>query len=447
MTSGGNPILAVRGKRHPWSFSRWETAENAPGFLGRRSPHPAAADVFHRLRAVMAWLLLAGCGAVRADALVDSLAPFVGQRVDVIELATGKRFVRPLLEKLVVREGATQAVRLVEEGRSRPVSIQLRSITKIVAGRETVYEAEIKGRSSSQVRERAARERREQDREASRGRMKQHGITPWPELSAEEHAAEVNSLKAYVEQVRGVFPDLHVAETHEFIVASDIPPAELRPYLASLDTMHDLLCDLYGIPRGEPVWKGKCLVIAFRDLAAFKAFEQRFMNTVVPERTHGLCHQSSDGRVVMACHRGSADAFAHMLVHETSHGFNHRWLSPQRLPNWLNEGLAELIGTQVAPRSRQVPLKEAEARAFMQSSGSLGPNFFTAEHIQPVQYGIASQLVRFLVTRDRGKFAEFVRGIKEGQTAEESFRAAFHASLAELVAAFGRALNLPGLTP
>ena len=102
--------------------------------------------------------------------------------------------------------------------------------------------------------------------------MKARGVEPWPELSAAEHAAEVESLKAYVEQVRGVFPDLKVAETHEFIVASDIPPAELRPFLASLDTMHDLLCDLYGIPRGEPVWKGKCLVIAFRDVAAFKAF-------------------------------------------------------------------------------------------------------------------------------------------------------------------------------
>ena len=182
-----------------------------------RFPNPAAA--------ALAWLLIAGGGTVWADALAESLEPHVGQQIDVIELATGKRFVRPLLQKLVVREGTTQALRLVEEGQSRPVSIQLRSITKIVAGLETVYEAEIKGRSSSQVRERAARERQEQAREASRARMKKHGGAPWPELSAEEHAAEVDSLRAYVEQVRGVFPDLELAETHEFILASDIPPA------------------------------------------------------------------------------------------------------------------------------------------------------------------------------------------------------------------------------
>ncbi len=397
---------------------------------------------------VLTVVVVLASAVARADTLADALSPYVGQQIDVVELATGKRFVRPLLQKVMIRNGETQSLRLLEEGQGKPVSLRLRGITKIVAGRETVYEAEVTGRSTAQVRERAARERREQEHAASRARMKARGVEPWPELSAAEHAAEVESLKAYVEQVRGVFPDLQVAETHEFIVASDIPPAELRPFLASLDTMHDLLCDLYGIPRGEPVWKGKCLVIAFRDVAAFKAFEGRFMNTVVPERTHGLCHQSDSGRVVMACHRGTtADAFAHMLVHETSHGFNHRWISPRRLPNWLNEGLAEWVGTQVVPRSRQVPLKEAEARAFMQSAGSLGPGFFTAENIQPVQYGIASQLVRFLVTRDRGKFAEFVRGIKEGMTPEESFQATFDGSLEDLVTAFGRAGNLPGLKP
>jgi hypothetical protein len=387
-------------------------------------------------------------GAAAADELADDLAAFVGQPLDVVELATGHRFVRPLLQKVVVRDGATQSLRLLEEGQGKPVSILLRGITKIVAGRETVYEAAVLGRGPAQVRERAVRERLERERQASRDRMRARGVEPWPELSAEDHAAEVESLEAFVEQVRGVFPDLRLEETHEFIVASDIPPTDLRPFLASLDSMHDLLCDLYGIPRGEPVWKGKCLVIAFRDLAAFRAFEGRFMNSEVPERTHGLCHQSSDGRVVMACHRGiAADAFAHMLVHETSHGFNHRWISPRRLPNWLNEGLAEWVGTQVVPRSRQVPLKEAEARAFMQSTGTLGPEFFTAEHIQPVQYGIASQLVRFLITRDRRKFAGFVRGIKEGLSAEESFQESFEASLADLVAAFGRGLNLPRLAP
>jgi len=62
-----------------------------------------------------------------------------------------------------------------------------------------------------------------------------------------------------------------------------------------------------------------------------------------------------------------------------------------------------------------------------------------------VQYGIASGLVKFLAARDRGRFAAFVQGVKEGQGVEESLRQSFRASLDELVAAYGTAIGVPGL--
>jgi len=50
-------LLTVRGKSHPWRLPEyageqqptWSTAENAEGFRGGRSPHPAAADLFPSL--------------------------------------------------------------------------------------------------------------------------------------------------------------------------------------------------------------------------------------------------------------------------------------------------------------------------------------------------------------------------------------------------------------
>jgi hypothetical protein len=220
----------------------------------------------------------------------------------------------------------------------------------------------------------------------------------------------------------------------------------MAPYVASLDAMHDFLCDLYGITRGEPVWKGKCLVVAFLHEQDFQAFEARFMKTRM-QGAHGLCHQSSDGRVIMACHRGDdAPAFAHMLVHETSHGFNHRWMSPERLPNWLNEGIAEWVGTKVVPGSNQVPLKEAHALDFMRRTGTLGDDFLGQQNIDAVQYGMASSLVKFLA-RDLKKFAAFVQGIKEGTPVEESLQASYKISLADLIQAYGAAVGVPQLKP
>jgi hypothetical protein len=399
--------------------------------------------------AIVVAVAVAGAWAAavaRGDALADALAPHVGGTLDLVELGTGRRFVRPVLAGVAAKGGVVSALRLKADGQPQVTTVPLAGIVKIIAGRETIHEAEARARGSSQARGKQAREAYARAVAESETRMRTRGVEPWPELSAAEHAAAVAELGEFLARVRQAFPALQVVETHEFIVATDIPAAQMAPYVAKLDAMHDLLCDLYGIPKGEPVWQGKCLVIAFLKADDFRAFEGRFME-VDATGIHGLCHQRSDGRVVMACHRGDdAPAFAHMLVHETSHGFNHRWMSPVRLPNWLNEGIAEWVGTQVVPGCDQVPLKEARAREFVRSTGGLGPGFFAAENIDAVQYGIASGLVKFLA-RDQRKFAALVRGIKEGLPVEEGLRQAYGGSLDDLVAGYGAAIGVPNLKP
>jgi hypothetical protein len=397
--------------------------------------------------AMLLTMTVAGGPTARGDELATRLEPFVGDTLDLVELGTGKRFVRPTLEGVVEKEGRAALLRLKPEGEKAVTSLPVGGIVKIVAGRETIHEAEAKGKGVAQVKGRKAKEAYEKKVAESRTRMAARGVQPWPELTADEHAAEVESLERFVAEVKEAFPALQVTATHEFIVATDIPAAQMTPYVKSLDQMHDFLCDLYGIPRGEPVWKGKCLVVAFLREQDFQAFEARFMK-VRMQGAHGLCHQSGDGRVVMACHRGDdAPAFAHMLVHETSHGFNHRWMSPERLPNWLNEGIAEWVGTKVVPGSDQVPLKEAHALDFMRRTGTLGPEFLTRENIDAVQYGMASSMVTFLAGRDLRKFAAFVQGIKEGMPVEESLQQAFKLSLDDLVKAYGAAVGVPNLRP
>ena len=397
----------------------------------------------------IAWSLLLACvGSTYADELATTLEPHVGQTLDLVELGSGKRLVRPVLEGITIRSDRATAIRLRGEGESKTMSVPVSGIARIIAGRETIHEADAKASSTALARSRRVRDLHDRQVAESRARMETNGVEPWPSLSAEEHATQVAELEAFLAEVQKDFPALAVSQTHEFLVATDIPAAQMAPFTAKLDAMHDFLCDLYGIPRGEPVWKGKCLVIAFLREEDFVAFEPRFMK-VETRGAHGLCHQRSDGRVVMACHRGNdQSAFAHMLVHETSHGFNHRWMSPEHLPNWLNEGIAEWVGTQVVPHCRQVPMKEARAAEFIKASGGVGENFFAADpdhHIAAVQYGIASSLVKFMVARDRKKFAAFVRGIKEGMSVEESLKDSFDASLADLVAAYGKAIGVPGL--
>lgn len=392
---------------------------------------------------VITWL--ATLPARAADTLAEKLEPHVGQVIDLIELGSGTRYVRPRLESVVVRDGEVKSLRIVPEGETRSKPLLLGGITRIDANRETVHTAEVKRGGAAGLKHARAQESYAKEQAAAVERMQQRGVAPWPRLTAADHDAELKDLRKFAGEVSQAFPALQTAETHEFIVLTDIPGPQIKPYVANLDTMHDFLCTLYGIPAGEPVWKGKCLVFAFLKEDDFQAFEDRFMQSKL-RGMHGLCHQRSDGRVIMACHRGDdAPAFAHMLVHETSHGFNYRWLSPTRLPNWLNEGIAEWVGTKLVPGSNQVPLKEAQALEYMRQKGTLGTGFFDAANIESVQYGMASGLVKFLAGRDLKKFAAFVRAIKEGVPAEESLEQAYGASLDELVTSYGTAIGVPAL--
>ena len=198
---------------------------------------------------VLATAAVASGPAARADELATKLEPFVGDTLDLVELGTGKRFVRPTLEGVVEKDGKAALLRLSPEGEQTVTSLPVAGIVRIVAGRATIHEAETKGRTAAQAKAKRAKEAYEKQVAESLERMGRRGLKPWPTLSAEEHAAEVETLEKFAAEVQQAFPALLVTETHEFLVATDIPAAQMAPYVRSLDAMHDFLCDLYGIPR------------------------------------------------------------------------------------------------------------------------------------------------------------------------------------------------------
>ena len=122
--------------------------------------------------------------AATADTVGAALTAHVGQMLDVVELGTGRRIVRPRLERVVERNGKIESIRITEEGQSRSTPLLLKGITKIVADRETVYEAEIKGGGAAGARGRIARERQAVERAESSTRMQARGVEPWAELTA-----------------------------------------------------------------------------------------------------------------------------------------------------------------------------------------------------------------------------------------------------------------------
>jgi hypothetical protein len=135
-----------------------------------------------------------------------------------------------------------------------------------------------------------------------------------------------------------------------------------------------------------------------------------------------------------------------MLIHETSHGFIHRYKTKARLPSWVNEGMAELIGAEMVPRSTSVAKRERQALRHLRQDPSLA-GFFSADPIRGWQYGVASSMNRFLLQSDRQAYVRLIEGLKEGLKWNEALQEAYGGTPEELVSRYGRWIGVPGLTP
>jgi hypothetical protein len=387
--------------------------------------------------------------AFDAEQLIEKLQQSIGATVNV-ELKSGASFVRAKLLRITFdrKKGLIRTIGLqdAETGKARNVGFAV--ISSIRLDRETIYTAPTTNPRSSADRRSAQRaEEAAELRSQWVERAKANGVEPWPELTKEEHEAAIAEHRKLIDEVSRAMPGMALYETHEFLFFSNIPPNQITPYTTALDAMHDMMCRMYGIKPGEPVWKGKCLVVAFLNKAEFMRFEQTFLQNKDPSGAYGTCHPFGDGRVIISCYRGDRpEDFAKMLVHETSHGFIHRYRTPVHPPSWINEGMADWIGRSLIPKSRSVPLREAKALAMMRQTGNMGGSFLTRKsNIDAWQYGIASSLTDFLIRQNAAAYTRFIQGIKEGLTWQESLQEYYEATPEALIAAYGKAIGVPNL--
>lgn len=368
-----------------------------------------------------------------------------------VELKSGATMARSKLLS-ITRDGTNgppKTLQLKDADTGRTLSVNFNSIRSLSIEREKVYEASSVGAPRTAAEAKADRDAKlaAEERAKWSARAVKNGVKIWPELTNEQHNDAIEENREQIAEIKETFPDVELYETHEFMFCSNMPRDQVIPYASSLDKMHDMMCNMYGIKKGTPVWRGKCLVVAFLRASQFHQFEAKFFHKQIPDNVYGLCHQASNGRVVIACFRGdNPNDFGQMLVHETSHGFIFRYRTLARMPSWVNEGMADWIGQALVPASTSTQRGEAMALQVVRQSGSL-QGLFDAAPIEAIQYGMASNLSNFLITTDKKKYAEFINGMKEGKTWQESLKDAYRATPEQLLATYGRTIGVPELKP
>jgi hypothetical protein len=398
-------------------------------------------------RAAGVVLVICCCSRLLAEEAPD-LAQLAGKTIS-IQLSSGKGLAE--VEVLAVVAGTEPGsikslnVKVNEQGKKQLVGAA--TVVEIFEGSQPLdvtYDKKTRSLKHDAAK-RAARLKHEQE---VNERLAAQRERLWPKLTEEEQAEWLAKHKEYLKEVQtGMGLPMNLVETKYYLFLTDMPAGEVGPYLVYLDAMYDQLCGAFGIPGGQNIWAGKCIVVAFKAEASFHQFEEKFMQNPGAQ-AQGICHSSSDGKVVIAVWKGDHESFfANVLVHETAHGFVHRYKSTVHIPSWVNEGIADWVAAAVVKTDKEVGRRQREAAGRVRESGTLGGNFFQDEqNIDAWQYGVASSLVD-LMLRGGPKYRKFFDNMKEGMTSTEALQDAYGVSEPQLAAIYGQSIGVPNLRP
>jgi hypothetical protein len=271
-------------------------------------------------------------------------------------------------------------------------------------------------------------------------------VTPWPRLDDAEQAKAVADLKDYAQTTAAEldFP-LRMFETNFFLFYSDLPELEAKKWAGLLDKMYERLSEMFGVQKGENIWRGKGLVFVFSKADAYRKYEREMLHTD-PTGTAGMCHSSPNGFVRIAFYRQKDELiFAHVLVHESVHGFIHRFRTPVLVPSWANEGLAETIATELVPQTGRRERVKNIARQWLKLHESRVGEFFSLEHIEGWQYPVAETLCAYMIQANKQKYVAFIRSLKEGVPWETALATEYGAKTDRLLQAFGLSIGMRDL--
>ncbi len=207
--------------------------------------------------------------------------------------------------------------------------------------------------------------------------------------------------------------------------------------------MYGRLAEQFNVPDGQNIWRGKGLIIVFQKEKDYFDFERDSHHTDA-KGTAGMCHSYGSGLVHVAFFRQPDElAFAHILVHESTHGFIHRYRSPVFIPSWANEGLAETIASELVPQPTRATNVHFSAMEGVRSHKGVGDEFFKTEHIEGWQYPVAESLCTYMITQNKTGYVNFINALKDGMPINDALTKVYGAAEDRLVEYFTQWLEAP----
>ncbi len=376
------------------------------------------------------------------------LKALVGARVDIVP-RTGKTFRDAELVQVTPgkQPGTLRSIDFKPADGGSKRNLQAKSVSRLVAGLR-VYEVMPDRRQKSAFLL-VDTQSRDALVNAKLKLTEDRRYALWPKLTAEVQEKALEKNKAFLKKVDDVIPErkFQLHETPLFLFYTDVPVASLTPAIANLDHMYRTLSQKLGIAEGTNIWQGKAIILIFSNWDHFARFEKTVMENTVSEYFMSIHHTMWDGDVITASAIGDdPDEFSRLLIQNVARSYMFRYRSNVYPPDWVAEGIAFWVAANVTDgkslRDRQV--RDADA---VRIKGRLG-GFFDEEHMnEGWHWGVAASIVELMLKNDAQAFRQFVLGLKEGQTWQESLQDSYGLSPADLAQLYGEHIGVPNLKP
>lgn len=376
---------------------------------------------------------------------IDSLSELVDREVELV-FRSGKKRGGILVEKVHLGEPPGSLQSIWAAFKQQPsVRVDAKDLAEInVAGMPLGVALD---ESSGTLRiDPAKRASLKASRRVTEERVNALGAKMWPWLSVPERSDWLRRHRQFAKSVQDRYPQLklRVFETEYYLLVTDLDQGLSKTYLGYLDQMYERMSVAFDVPVGRNIWCGKCVVVALDRQRDYMRFESEVMQNPRDDlhTSGGLCHSGTSGRVTIAVWKGDdLDAFAHKLVHETSHGFAWRLQSSVPLPSWVNEGLADWMAQYIVKTPGLLTKRQARAAATARKNRSLGGSLTTGR-LPREYFGVGSAMVEILIKKDASAFRRFFLVIKAGVPPERALREQFGLTYQQLANLYGRSVGI-----